>query len=251
MHPCFPDLFKNMKKYLLCFIVGTMSSFCFAQDNYEDVIYLKNGIVIRGMIIEEVPGKSIKIETTGENVGDYQMDEIEKITKEPRLGNSFNPKSANALEPGHVSIAEVAYRFRGGIHGGQFVKLNLINAYRFRSGFSMGFGTGFKYYWDGRSIDIPFFADFRGQLNNKKTSPYWAFDVGYVFNASDRMTGQGWLFNPSAGVILRLSDKTLVNLGLGYERQGATHHYTFIDIDGSGTSHYVYHSFTLNLGFTF
>lgn len=72
-------------------------------------------------------------------------------------------------------------------------------------------------------------------------------------HASDKMKGQALLLNPSAGVSFRLSDKTLVNLGLGYERQGATRHYTvyFIDIDGSTTLHYIYHSFTLNSGFTF
>jgi hypothetical protein len=236
-----------MKKSLLFCLTITMSSFCFAQNNYDEVVYLKNGIVIRGMIIEQVPGKSLKIQTTGGNVGDYQLDEIEKITKEPRLRNS----GINPLEPGHVIIAEVAYRFRGGIHGSQFVKLNLINSYRFSSGFSLGLGTGFKYSWHGRFIDIPFFADFRGQLNNKKTSPYWAFDVGYVFDASNKMVGQGLLLNPSAGVSMRLSDKTLVNVGLGYERQGATVHYTFFDMAGSTTRHYIYHSFTLNLGFTF
>lgn len=47
-----------------------------------DVVYLKNGGVIRGMIIEQIPGISIKIQTKDGNVFVYKMEEIEKMTKE-------------------------------------------------------------------------------------------------------------------------------------------------------------------------
>ena len=49
---------------------------------YQDVVYLKNGSIIRGMIIEQIPNKSIKIQTKDGNVFVFEMDEIEKITKE-------------------------------------------------------------------------------------------------------------------------------------------------------------------------
>jgi hypothetical protein len=54
----------------------------FAQNNYQDVVYLKNGSIIRGIIIEQVPNKSIKIETADKSIFAYKMDEIEKISKE-------------------------------------------------------------------------------------------------------------------------------------------------------------------------
>jgi hypothetical protein len=47
-----------------------------------DVVYLKNGSIIRGTIIEQVPGVSLKIETSDGSVFFYKMEEIEKITKE-------------------------------------------------------------------------------------------------------------------------------------------------------------------------
>lgn len=52
------------------------------KPEYQDVVYLKNGSIIRGMIIEQIPNKSIKIQTKDGNVFVYEMDEIEKITKE-------------------------------------------------------------------------------------------------------------------------------------------------------------------------
>jgi len=62
-----------------------------AQGNYEDVVYLKNGSIIHGVIIEQVPNQSIKIQTRDNNVFVYKMDEIEKIAKEiPSKGNQSN-----------------------------------------------------------------------------------------------------------------------------------------------------------------
>lgn len=49
----------------------------------EDVVHLKNGGVVRGTIIEQVEGESLRIETAGGNVFAYTMEEIAEITREP------------------------------------------------------------------------------------------------------------------------------------------------------------------------
>ncbi len=49
---------------------------------YVDVVYLKNGGVIRGMIIEQTPNVQIKIQTKDGSIFVYKMDEIEKMAKE-------------------------------------------------------------------------------------------------------------------------------------------------------------------------
>ena len=54
----------------------------FAQQ-MEDVVHLKNGEIVRGIIIEQIPGESLKIQTQGGSAFVYTMDEIAKITKEP------------------------------------------------------------------------------------------------------------------------------------------------------------------------
>lgn len=46
----------------------------------EDVVYLKDGSVVHGMIIEEVPGKSVKVQTSDGNIFVYKTAQIEKIT---------------------------------------------------------------------------------------------------------------------------------------------------------------------------
>ena len=47
-----------------------------------DVIYLKNGSVIKGMITEQIPNVSIKIQTKDGSIFIYKMEEIEKMGKE-------------------------------------------------------------------------------------------------------------------------------------------------------------------------
>ena len=55
-------------------------SFAFSQ-KYEDIVYLKDGSIIHGIIIERAPNRYIKIKS-GKNVFVYEMHEIRKMTKE-------------------------------------------------------------------------------------------------------------------------------------------------------------------------
>jgi hypothetical protein len=70
---------KNLLLVIPVFLLATF--FAFAQD-YEDVVYLNNGSIIHGTIIEQVPNVSIKIKTKDGNIFVYRMEEIEKMTKE-------------------------------------------------------------------------------------------------------------------------------------------------------------------------
>ena len=66
-------------------------SFLFSQE-YEDVIYLKNGSIIYGTIIEHVPGDYYKIKSE-RNIFVFKIDEIEKFSKEEKKseGKSDGP----------------------------------------------------------------------------------------------------------------------------------------------------------------
>ena len=74
---------------LTAFVVTTPA---FAQQ-MEDVVHLKNGSIVRGTIIEQLPGESLKIQTQGGSVFVYTMDEIAKISKEPvEMGGRVDAK---------------------------------------------------------------------------------------------------------------------------------------------------------------
>ena len=68
-----------MKKILLSMVVCLMTTIAFAQNDYPDVVYLKSGNIIRGIIIEQVPNESMKIEPPDGSLFVFKIGEIEKI----------------------------------------------------------------------------------------------------------------------------------------------------------------------------
>lgn len=52
------------------------------NSQYIDVVYLKNGSIIRGIIIEQTPNVSLKIQTKDGSVFVYNIEDVEKMTKE-------------------------------------------------------------------------------------------------------------------------------------------------------------------------
>tara|TARA_B110000046_G_scaffold137347_1_gene143627 strand:- start:1837 stop:2760 length:924 start_codon:yes stop_codon:yes gene_type:complete len=240
-----------MKKYpalLLFLFVATLS---FSQSNFQDVVNLKNGSVIRGVIIEQIPNESITIETADRNVFVYQMAEIEKIAKEPYQENTtenyFNSFSSSGLQSGVRVIVELGHQFGTGsrliepytddyweylhldnntrtppLNGSRF---SIICGYQINPYFSLGVGTGIRQYkasgrnGEYRAALIPVFADFRVNFMDYKVSPYLSLGAGYSFDATRGFDGVGFLINPSIGVSVKVSEKSALNVGLGYEIQ--------------------------------
>lgn len=214
-----------MKKYLALLLFALMTIVSFGQNNYQDVVYLKNGSIIRGVIIEQVPNKSINIETADRNVFVYQMDEIEKLAKEQYQRKSGSSLNNTGLQSGYKGIVELGYQIGTGDYGMDRLKLNIINGYQINPYFSLGFGTGLRYYFDEEAALIPVFADFRANFINNKVSPYFSLGVGYSFDATNDFEGVGFLLNPTVGVSFKVSEKSAMNVGLGYEMQKMDFYY--------------------------
>lgn len=71
-----------------------------AQQALEDVVYLKNGTIIRGTIIRQIPGDSITIRTKDGSQFVYSMHEVLEITKEPAMQLSHVAKKNPPLALG-------------------------------------------------------------------------------------------------------------------------------------------------------
>ena len=64
-----------MRKFLLTSVFILTATVLFAQ-NMQDVVHLKNGSIIRGTIIEQVPNQSITIETADGSLFVFAIDEV-------------------------------------------------------------------------------------------------------------------------------------------------------------------------------
>jgi len=235
-----------MKKSVLLLILLVCVSF-FSQKlmaqgtNYIDVVYLKNGSVIKGIIVEQVPNQSIKIQTADGSLFVYKISEVEKMTKEQAgMLNTTNHQSNNVapqnqyanydtqsqsskfddLPNGYESVMEFGYA--PATESMDYLKLNSINSLRFNPYFSAGLGTGLRYYTTADALCIPIFIDFRAnmfKILNSPVSPYVAFGIGYTFEITPDFVGLGIFINPSFGVIYRVNKKNSLHFGIGIESQ--------------------------------
>jgi hypothetical protein len=211
-----------MKKLFMLLFILSGSLIVYAQQYYQDVVYLKNGSIIRGTIIEQVPNKSIKIETADQSVFVYQFDEIEKFSKEvARDRRNDYTNYSSRRKSGYIGILDVGYALGTGDYGLNFINLTMVNGYKFNPYFSLGFGTGIRYYLDEDAILMPFFINFKVNFINKAVSPYIALNAGYSFNASNDFESVGFLINPSIGVHFNIVNNFGINIGIGYEGQWA------------------------------
>ena len=98
---------------LVMFLFGIVG----AQGHLEDVVYLKNGSIIRGTIIEQIPDVSLKIQTMDGNIFIYEMNDIEKFTKEPVLASLSKRKS-----PGAAIILSIVMPGGGQVYNQEIAK---------------------------------------------------------------------------------------------------------------------------------
>src|SRR6478735_2133260 len=86
----------------LCVLLLFFFSITAMAQTYTDVVHLKNGTVVRGVIIEQVPGKTIKVQTADALKVEINYSDIEKISKESSItskettitpGTAYNPST--------------------------------------------------------------------------------------------------------------------------------------------------------------
>ena len=208
------------KLFVLLLLSSTFffPAFCSAQSNYEDVVYLKNGSVIHGLIIEQVPNESLKIQTKDRNIFVFKMDEISKITKEevqpvvqpivqPPVSSEpvtkEPPKPKTKKVSGYTNITEMtfarsfnrsesmydnygySYPYEShfdNINNGPCFGIQTVNGYQFNPYFSMGAGIGMQAY--NELFLVPFFLHVSGTFMNARVSPFVAGEIGNSFTRS-------------------------------------------------------------------
>lgn len=223
---------KSLIVTLLMFLCINLS----AQNGWQDVVYLKNGSKIKGMITEFVPNVSYTITTADGSIFVCNIGDILKITKEqtatlpastvPSKSDTF-PAAPTALEypssdnftKGYRGIVELGYGLKSGKYGLDVTNFNFVNGYQFTEKLFVGVGTGIKYFNESEMTLIPLFADFKYKFMDQKISPMLGFSAGFSFNPNNGFEGEGFLFNPSIGAQIKGKNKMRYNISLNYQTQ--------------------------------
>lgn len=152
------------------------------SEEIRDVVYLKNGSIIRGTILEIIPDSTIRIQTGDGNVFVYPMGDVEKIVKEDTQtlsGGSSQMESRTARGSKTQLGALIGY----GTEDWYNVGLGLRIGATFPSG--VYFGGTFIYHL-GKSQDFSFNTGFGSVSYSLKVNTlYVGPELGYDAQASE------------------------------------------------------------------
>lgn len=197
----------------------------FGQAKMQDVVYLKDGSILRGEIIEQTSNESLKIEIAGYNILVIQMEEVEKITQERP------PKARMFKEEGYVNFTGLDY-LPGEL--GSAIRFQMVNGYQIDPNFSMGIGIGYTNYNDPLSA-IPLFLDLKYKLLKANTTPFLYLKPGYSFSLLMNESGEtnnrneieshkgGRTINAGIGLNFIVNENIGWYFSLGYSRDNLSY----------------------------
>lgn len=222
-----------MKNLLLCLfllLIGTGN--VSAQDNDTaqtvSVVYFKDGSVMRGTVLEQIPDEYVKIRITGGSVLTVQMSEVERIKSDASL-YTFHPDGSNSKTRGFYHGFNVQGTF-GNPNNGEFDRRLLLGAgvqysagKQFNRCLSLGGGVGLEMY---NRVFADIFVQVRGFLPLGKVTPVLAADAGYgapvlLQNAGNRnaQIRGGWSLRPSIGLRIATRGRADLLVDAGYQLQ--------------------------------
>lgn len=236
-----------MKHFFLVLMLTIFSLGLTAQESYQDVVYLKNGSIIKGTIIEQVPNESIKIQTADGSIFVYKMSEILKMTKEMtnvsrQNSFSFKKKQLSFKDiAGYRGFLDFGYSFGTSDYKSDRLELSTSHGYQFNPYLFIGGGVGIHYHTDADLFFMPIFVHARANFLKNDITPFFDFKIGYsVFD------GMGFYLSPAIGCSFNMGEgNNRLFFMLGYSMQKAEiEYYRYTENVNLG-------AFSLKVGFEF
>jgi hypothetical protein len=249
--------------HLVIFFIAAMlfGYSAIAQDNREDVIYMKNGDIYRGVIVEQVPGVSYKIELAGGSVINVDAHNVSKVTKETKVTNKpmeheqskpyrYDRSRDEKSEPEEFVYRNKGYFFQGQIVLGFFeAGTRIINGYKFGQFGYLGLGLGLEgligpvnggnngstfplpnITTDYAGPYVPLFLYYSGDILRKKMTPFYSVELGYAFRPNLYSSDNHNVGGPMAGIGLGgrfyKKGRVNINLSLNLDMKKATNDYS-------------------------
>ncbi|MCW5906566.1 MAG: hypothetical protein KIS94_01820 [Chitinophagales bacterium] len=183
-------------KYSAIYVLLLTASMAFAQSEIEDVVYLKNGSVIRGKITEQKFGESLKIELLGGSVFVFRESEIDSIKKENIRKAKLNRLKTDYYrkDRGFQNISQVGIIYGVALKNNDNytdyyynnnrddigISIHTINGYRFWSYLFVGAGVGIDRFISYRQTFSPFYVRVASEFLKRKVTPFVFVDAGYA-----------------------------------------------------------------------
>ena len=191
-----------------------------AQQNEFDALYLNNGSVLRGKVLESTPGQGVKIEMVGNNILVIPESEVQKIVM-----RETEPETASKSgQPSRIEVHPQVHLFGGSDQSWGFT---VSTAYAFPFRLSVGAGTGVEWF---NTAMLPMFAYVSYKILPGKWSPYLYAQAGYALSLEknqdnyyyyygDQKNHGGILAGAGAGIRKDFSNHSAITFSVGYRFQ--------------------------------
>lgn len=192
--------------------------------NMIDIIYLKDGGVIRGVILEKVEGDYVRILTGRKTKQTVKFSEIEKLHQEEMNEISVTHTSGSQGKTRYALQADLGFLKDFKDTSLSRIQVDIVNAFRVSPYLSFGLGMGVRFYTGARDLLIPVYGNVRLKLLDRKLSPFFSISYGYSFDSSNdkegiSFTGIGSLWRVQAGLSVQTFRKSYLCAGFQHEVQ--------------------------------
>jgi hypothetical protein len=213
----------TMKIFSLTLILIGISIQSFAQsDKKQDVIYLKNGWVLRGELVRE--NDKLKIITADKNAFVFAQQEVDKIEREDKI-LAFDYKKKGFSHYTEMGALAANNNSDVNVNTSAF-SFQTVNGYKFNQWIFTGVGLGVDLY--ATETFIPVFGSLRGDFSSKgSVIPYYFIDGGYGINITRNAdptieNAGGVLLASGIGIKVRFQNNTAFLLSAGFRIQNST-----------------------------
>lgn len=198
------------------FLLASFCSAAPAQNNFHKVNHITDESSQHDLFMKKISYDSLGTES---GIRNFYIGKMGKNEEDADENPDNATKSLTEPNPGFEGNVTLGYQLGVGDYGLSRLKLDLSAGYRIDPHISLGVGIGARQYPDLKATLLPVYADFRGWLLTSKVSPFFSFQVGTMFHASEEFKNVGIFVSPNLGVTSRFSDGTSMHFTIGYEYQ--------------------------------
>ncbi|HXH18157.1 MAG TPA: hypothetical protein VNJ07_03650 [Chitinophagales bacterium] len=212
------------------------SQLLFAQKSSLYDVYLKNGTIIRGKVVE-LSSEKVKIELSKGVISIFEMNEVEKVL--PAESMEKTRKEPVIKTNGFFNAAEFRVLAGSGNDGDKFstaYSFQNVSGYQVNRYFRLGGGIGIDHYNEYSHTFIPLFAQVSGDVVKGRVTPVYFADAGYSFliekdeytnGAEEAGSKGGLLIHGGLGLKFYTASRVSFSLLAGFKVQHSERSYTY------------------------
>lgn len=210
---------KNSLTLTLLFILY-FTACTFGQKNRYVRVFLKDGSVRKGTLLEEQP--AVRLETFDKSILTFQTDEVDKIENEKYVNPNIRYKKKGFVHYTELGPLAMSNRASNGVTTSAF-SFQTTNGYKFNQWLYTGLGLGADLY--AVQTFVPVVLSIRGDfIQTGDKLPFYFIEGGHGFNATSNDVdsvrfGGGPTMAAGIGLKILFSNNTGFTISAGYRFQ--------------------------------